>query len=121
MIATLKCDPRKLPAPPKYATISNRQAVPVIKKPKTPKPRKEDKRSSVQRGYTPAQQQVIYTMRKQGFSYIAIGKEIGKSPNAVRKFAIKRWGKEVEVDRYQNGKGQHGDQGDKRDGVGAGS
>lgn len=103
MIAKLKCDPRKLPAPPKYATITNRQAVPVVRKHKTPKPRKE-KKSSVTRGYTPAQQQVIYTMRKQGFSYIAIGKEVGKSPNAVRKFAIKRWGKEVEVDRYQNGK-----------------
>jgi ribosome-binding protein aMBF1 (putative translation factor) len=119
MIATLKCDPRKLPAPPKYATITNRQIVPVTKKPKKQKPRKEEKRSSTQRGYTPAQQQVIYTMRKQGFSYDAISKEIGKSPNAIRKFAQKRWGKEVEVDRYQNRKGQHGDQGDQRDGAGA--
>lgn len=94
MNATLKCDPRSLPAPPVKCTAE---------KPKQMLPGSWERRITRKCGYTEQQARVIYDMRKQGFSYNAISKEIGKSPNAIRKYAKSRWGKEVEVDRYQSG------------------
>lgn len=95
MNAALKCDPRRLPAPPLKCTAE---------KPRPVLPEAFRRRITRKYGYTEQQARVIYEMRKQGFSYREISKEIGKSPNAIRKYAKARWGKEVEVDRYQSGK-----------------
>lgn len=99
MIAKLKRDPLKIPAPK-----LSKPRIPGLKKPAIPfeaenrqeKLKKNNERRKVNRGinngkygapvfWTPERNAVVKKLREEGKTYAQIGEELGKSKDAVRR------------------------------------
>lgn len=99
MIAKLKCNPRKIPAPK-----LSKPMIPGLKKPAIPfeaenrqeKLKKKHERRKVNRGinngkygaptfWTTERNAIVAKLRSEGKTFVEIGNEIGKSKDAVRR------------------------------------